>query len=379
MKACVAMFLIFTICFHASASLGSSQADGSSSSQGDGNNSQSDSCDTKLNLSAPLFFDITNLNCLLVWNAQGFILRYSQSSPNIWSFILSAPNPNSYIAMGFSPNGGMVGSSAIVGWISSSGAGGGMKQYYLAGIAPNQVVPDSGNLQVLNNSTLITSQSSRLYMTFQLQTNRPLSRLIYAIGPNGIFPSAPSFALAQHQDKASITLNYATGSTASGNPNTSLKRRHGVLNILGWGILIIMGAIVARHFKEWDPFWFYFHASLQSLGFALGLIGIITGLVLKNRLHFDVNLHMALGIIILVLACLQIMAFLARPKKESKLRKYWNLYHHNTGRVLIILAVANIFYGIHLGKEGSGWRVGYGIVLAVLLLIAVIFETRLWS
>lgn len=138
-------------------------------------------------------------------------MQYTQSAPTIWSFILSAPNPNSYIAMGFSPNGGMVGSSAIVGWISSSGAGGGMKQYYLAGIAPNQVVPDRGNLQVLNNSTLITSQSSRLYMAFQLQTNHPLSRLIYAIGPNGIFPSAPSFALTQHQDKVSITLNYATG------------------------------------------------------------------------------------------------------------------------------------------------------------------------
>lgn len=138
-------------------------------------------------------------------------MQYSQTSSNTWSFILSAPNPNSYIAMGFSPNGGMVGASAIVGWISSNGASGGMKQYYLAGTAPNQVVPDRGNLPVISNSTLITSQSSRLYMAFQLQTNQPLPRLIYAIGPNGIFPSAPSFALTQHQDKVSLTVNYATG------------------------------------------------------------------------------------------------------------------------------------------------------------------------
>jgi len=138
-------------------------------------------------------------------------MQYSQTSPNIWSFILSAPNTNSYIAMGFSPNGGMVGSSAIVGWISSSGAGGGMKQYYLTGLAPNQVVPDRGNLKVLTNSTFITTQSSRLYMAFQLETSQPLSKLIYALGPNGVFPSTPSFALTQHQDKVSITLNYATG------------------------------------------------------------------------------------------------------------------------------------------------------------------------
>ncbi|KAK7349454.1 hypothetical protein VNO77_06833 [Canavalia gladiata] len=356
----------------------SSQGDGSSS-QGDGSNSQADSCDSKLNLSVPLLFDTTKLICLPVWNAQVYILRYSQTSPNIWSFILSAPNPNSYIAMGFSPNGGMMGSSAIVGWISSNGAGGGMKQYYLGGLTPNQVVPDRGNLKVLTNSTLITSQSSRLYMAFQLQTSQPLSRLIYAFGPNGIFPSAPSFALTQHQDKVSITLNYATGSSASEIPYMNLKRSHGVLNILGWGILIIMGAIVARYFKEWDPFWFYFHASVQSLGFVLGVIGVISGLVLNNQLRIDVSLHKALGIIILVLACLQIMAFVARPKKVSKTRKYWNIYHHNMGRILIILAIANIFYGIQLGKEGREWNIGYGIVLGVLLTIAVIFETKLCS
>jgi hypothetical protein len=73
------------------------------------------------------------------------------------------------------------------------------------------------------------------------------------------------------------------------------------------------------------------------------------------------------------------MAFVARPEKESKVRKHWNLYHHNIGRMVIILAIANIFYGIHLGKEGSEWMVAYGIVLAVLLSIAVIFEIGLWS
>ncbi|KAL2964853.1 hypothetical protein AAZX31_16G026300 [Glycine max] len=364
---------------YSKANIGSSQGDGNSS-QVNGSTSQSaDSCGSNLNLSVPLLFDTTNLNCLPVWNAQGYILRYSQTSQNIWSFILSAPNPNSYIAIGFSPNGGMVGSSAIVGWISSNGASGGMKQYYLTGLTPNQVVPDRGNLKVLTNSTFITSQSSRLYMAFQLETTQPLSKLIYAFGPNGVFPSAPSFALAQHQDKVSITLNYATGSSATTGKSYNLKRSHGLLNILGWGILIIMGAIVARYFKEWDPFWFYFHASVQSLGFVLGIVGVISGFVLNNQLHTDVSLHKALGIIIFVLGCLQIMALLGRPKKESKVRKYWNAYHHNMGRILIILAIANIFYGIKLGKEGSGWNIGYGIVLAVLFTMAITFETQLCS
>jgi len=101
-----------------------------------------------------------------------------------------------------------------------------------------------------------------------------------------------------------------TGSNALGNSYMNLKRSHGVLNILGWGILIIMGAIVARYFREWDPFWFYFHASVQSLGFVLGVIGVISGFVLNNQLHVDVSLHKALGIIIFVLACLQVLVYL---------------------------------------------------------------------
>lgn len=76
---------------------------------------------------------------------------------------------------------------------------------------------------------------------------------------------------------------------------------------------------------------------------------------------------------------MQMMAILARPNKESKARKYWNLYHHNTGRILIIIAIANIFYGIHIAHEGSAWKIGYGIVLAILFFIACIFEMRKWS
>ena len=138
-------------------------------------------------------------------------MQYSQSSSNTWSFILSTPNTDSYIAMGFSPTGNMVGSSAIVGWVSNNGSVGGMKQYYLGGQASDKVVPDKGNLQILPNSTLITSQSSSLYMAFQLRATQPLSRLIYSVGPTGFFPSAPSFTLIQHRDQVSTTINYVTG------------------------------------------------------------------------------------------------------------------------------------------------------------------------
>ncbi|KAK9903634.1 hypothetical protein M0R45_001113 [Rubus argutus] len=342
-------------------------------------NSQTDACSSSLNLqNVNLPFDAASLNCLAVWDSHNYILRYSQTTPGTWTFVLSAPAANSFVAMGFSSNGQMVGSSAIVGWVSSTDAGV-IKQYYLGGTTPTLVEPDKGNL-VLSNFSLITSQSSRLYLGFQLVTDQPLSRLLYSIGQTGLLPVAPNYRLSEHSDKVSTSINYITGQTKSstGRPYTRLRRSHGALNMLGWGILMIIGVIVARHLKSYDPLWFYLHICIQSFAFVFGIIGVIFGFVLDNKTNADVSTHKALGIFILVLGCLQVMAFLARPQKESKARKYWNWYHQSVGRLLIILAVANVFYGIHLGKEGTGWNAGYGVVLAILIVIAVILELKLW-
>lgn len=76
--------------------------------------------------------------------------------------------------------------------------------------------------------------------------------------------------------------------------------------MLGWGILLIIGVIVARYLKPYDPLWFYLHTCIQSFGFILGIIGVVCGFVLNNKLNADVSTHKALGIIILVLGCLQV-------------------------------------------------------------------------
>lgn len=68
---------------------------------------------------------------------------------------------------------------------------------------------------------------------------------------------------------------------------------------------------------------------------------------------------------------------LLRPHKDAKFRKYWNWYHHWVGRTALVLAAANIFIGIHVGKPGKSWKVGYGFNLAVLLLTVVILEVIL--
>lgn len=96
-------------------------------------------------------------------------------------------------------------------------------------------------------------------------------------------------------------------SVVKGSPHSKLRKTHGLMNMFGWGIMIIIGAIVARHMKQWDPTWFYAHIALQTTGFLLGLIGIICGLILENRTKpKNVSTHKGLGITILVMGILQV-------------------------------------------------------------------------
>ncbi|XP_010524635.1 PREDICTED: cytochrome b561 and DOMON domain-containing protein At3g07570 [Tarenaya hassleriana] len=338
----------------------------------------SDSCSSTLPLN-DLSFNASLLQCAEVWSLQNYILRYSRTDANTWSFVLSAPDSNSFIAIGFSTNGQMIGSSAVVGWIPSGGRGE-VKQYFLGGKTPDQVVVDQGELTIVNGSMKIESVSSRLYLSFQLTTaEQPRTQVLYALGRAGAFPSSPDYSLTEHRTMISTSLNYITAvqRVVKAKPHSRLRKTHGLLNMFGWGIFIVIGSLVARHLKRWDPMWFYAHTALQTTGFLLGLTGVICGLVLENRTKAStVSTHKGLGITILVMGCLQVMALLARPDKQSKYRRYWNWYHHNVGRILIILAIANVFYGIHLGKAGSAWNGGYGFVVAVLFLVAVGLEVR---
>ncbi|MED6128715.1 hypothetical protein PIB30_100694 [Stylosanthes scabra] len=135
--------------------------------------------------------------------------KMRKSSPDVWSFIFSFPTSiNAYAAIGFSNDGKMVKSSALVGWISGVG-GGGMNEYYLGGLSEPDVVPRKGDLNYMN-ATIIQPDPSLVYMIFQLKTNQPSSKLIYSIGPNGVFPDAKG-NLQQHSDAISTVIDYSQG------------------------------------------------------------------------------------------------------------------------------------------------------------------------
>ncbi|KAK1266516.1 hypothetical protein QJS04_geneDACA015537 [Acorus gramineus] len=324
-------------------------------------------------------FNTSSLRCLLVWPSQDYILRYAKIEPDLWSLVLSAPNTNAYVAMGFSEDGKMVGASAVVGWFNGSSVGT-IKQYYLGGEEEEKVVPDQGKLTLINASTTIVSKDSRLYLAFQVRVPALEPRIIYSVGPRNGVPSSNN-VLSEHRDQVSTYFDYANGKSKEVNlDEETLKIGHGIVNIVGWTVLLPIGALLARRLKKYEPLWFYIHAATQTLGFSAGLAGVVMGLVLEDRIDPEnITTHKVIGIIVLALGVIQVMALIARPAKESKRRKYWNWYHHSVGRVCIAMAVGNVFYGIEVGGQNKSWYIGYGVYLGVWVLFCVVVEVIMCS
>jgi len=82
---------------------------------------------------------------------------------------------------------------------------------------------------------------------------------------------------------------------------------HGGLNIIGWGLLLPIGAMVARYARGFDPAWFYSHIVFQILGYGCIIAGIVTGVDVAKQVQADqLDAHRGLGIFLLVLASLQV-------------------------------------------------------------------------
>lgn len=187
--------------------------------------------------------------------------------------------------------------------------------------------------------------------------------------------------------KAKLDLLRQTTSAASGsNSGNSLAMKrniHGVLNAVGWGILLPMGAIFARYLKAFrsaDPAWFYLHVACQLTGYAVGVSGWATGINLGNEsVGVTYALHRNIGIAAFALATLQIFALFVRPKKEHKYRVYWNMYHHSVGYAVIILGITNIFKGMAILGVEQRWRTAYVAAVLVLGVAAATLEIVTWS
>jgi hypothetical protein len=135
-------------------------------------------------------------------------LQYHQDKNNVLRVVLSTMYSTGWVGMGFSRDGLMIGSSAMVGWMGKTGLHH-IRQFALRGKTSSKVVADRGFLVSNDHDHTVVVQQAKIYLAFQLKFNYRLTNqhIILAFGPG--IPSKNK--LSKHQDKTSFTFDFATG------------------------------------------------------------------------------------------------------------------------------------------------------------------------
>ncbi|WIA32083.1 hypothetical protein OEZ86_002934 [Tetradesmus obliquus] len=167
---------------------------------------------------------------------------------------------------------------------------------------------------------------------------------------------------------------------------------HALLMLLSFGVMLPLGMMAARH--KWifgsneetgkvSPAWFYVHIVLQLGGVVSGLGGFAIALLAFGWKQVPGQAlyqpHKWMGIVVLVMALLQVLVAPCRPKATSNARSCWNSMHWGWGRLTMLAGAANLVLGALLvhgykGQPYVGWLLACCLVLGVLALLALLLE-----
>ncbi|KDD72599.1 hypothetical protein H632_c3139p0, partial [Helicosporidium sp. ATCC 50920] len=295
----------------------------------------------------------------------------------------------------------MVGASAaVLQSCSDCQEGAQILPYYLGGHTTSTVV-QTANFALLN-STASTLPDGSFVAAFTVADPAPAGpgqrRSLRQAGTAGSLGAVPLIFAAgqvsgggglvyvQHTSLGSSTANLTSANSnlavdsSGGSP--SLVHAHAALMTVGWGVLLPLGAVVARGFRMTGTWWFTAHLALQVLGVLAGFAGIGIGYHLAgwHTTIPTVQVHRNIGTAAAACIGVQLLTAFVRPAKApTKLRKAWELWHHWLGRAGVVVAIVNIYYGyLHVADLGVWPYAVYSAVLGCVVLLGLAREPAVW-
>ncbi|EFJ07290.1 hypothetical protein SELMODRAFT_44932, partial [Selaginella moellendorffii] len=319
---------------------------------------------------------------------QGATLAWTHtSSSNTLDAVFTgtAPSSSGWVAWGINtgPAPVMMGADVFLAFRASNGTAMILTYKLTQDLMTKLPSPGPIGIRVLDKSVDISGNRMKLFVRIQLPRNGSAGSVINHIWNRGaaMQGSSPLPHDTKNDIKSAGSINIASGNAEIVIPHQKLKNRHGIINAVGWGLLLPLGVMSARYLKVFqcaDPAWFYMHAFFQSSGYVLGVVGWATGLKLATYAATVRCKHRNLGIAIFVFSTLQVLSLLLRPKKEHKVRKFWNIYHHTLGYATIAMIIVNIFEGFDLLQPDRKWKRTYIGVISSLAALSVILEVVTW-
>ncbi|GJM98365.1 hypothetical protein PR202_ga15368 [Eleusine coracana subsp. coracana] len=303
------------------------------------------------------------------------------------AFVARPAAPGGWVAWGINPSGaggGMPGTQALVA-APFDGNAWSVRTYNITGYALGPPGPIAFPASDLAAELAAADGRVAVFGRINLGPGAGTLNHVWQVGAavSGGSPAPHAMGGDNLAAKGQLDLVRATASAGADDSATEKRNIHGILNAASWGILLPVGAIVARYLKTFraaDPAWFYLHVTCQLLGYAAGVAGWATGINLGNESEGVVYAtHRAVAVAAFALATLQVFALFVRPGKTHKCRAYWNAYHHSLGYAVVVLGVVNVFKGMAILRVEQRWRTAYIVALFVLGAVALVLEVVTWG
>lgn len=284
-------------------------------------------------------------------------------------------NGEGWLGFGTSPNGAMIGSTAIIGL---PGTGEEPAQYNLEGKSVDEVkraeplsspekavITQAGGKTILRFVKVLADNASNGEFT-----ENELNTFIFAAGSSN--------ELGYHQHRGSFRINLDScdsnaGSTSSSTGTTMTKQgsfaAHGMLAVLAWGVATPFAVTVAWFRTLVPSSWIYIHVFANVLSFILTVVAVIVAITAKSAQadpeHFT-KPHHIVGVTLMVLITFQVFSGFMRPPVEKKAyhyndghgwkcprspREIWYFCHRFSGVTMLAMGVYQIISGLNLYAE----------------------------
>ena len=285
-----------------------------------------------------------------------------------------------YVGVGFSSDGGMAGSDAVLGWegqvplwfaLTTTASPASDSPF----TAPARLVEQKDGTTTVRFARTLVGGRVPLHGT-------AANLLLWATGK--VVSGKPQY----HSAKSSFGVNLGGG--AAGRlpipKKAKLMLAHGVGMLLGWGALLPLGVVVARFYKPFGKqgIWFKVHRATQLVGTAVVLAAWVLALVSFGPPYGSTprsEAHFVLGNIVMVCGLLQPLNAALRPAHGATWRKQWEALHKGAGYLSLLLSVPTILLGAMLLDQqaakyfpGSlvGFLVAYVNVLFLVVVMAIV-------
>ncbi|KAK1425968.1 hypothetical protein QVD17_14635 [Tagetes erecta] len=299
-----------------------------------------------------------------------------------------------YLAIGFGAK--MVNSFAYVGWVDANGKGH-VKTYWINGMNAQSLHPTNEQL------TYVRCRSEQGVIT--LEFTRPLDPncdgdkkieckniveptspfpIIWAMGAKWSSDSLTQSNMHSVTSSKPVRVSLIYGSAEAEEDLRPVLAVHGFMMFLAWGMFLPGGILAARYMKLVNgDVWFKIHVYSQWSGLTITFLGILFAAAELRGLHIDL-LHVKVGILTVILGCIQPINAYLRPKKENNSeeplprRIIWEYIHAYCGRFAVFVGIFAIFSGMrHLGDRYDDEN-AKGLIRVLVVWILVIVLTVLY-